>query len=232
MKEDRKKNHEWRKRSQFIAFLALAALVVLLAGCGDETSGEEGSAQSSEPDQSEQDNQAADEEKPEDYEEVDTSASDLEGITEDVSVTEVIDGDTIIVEGENGEETVRLALVDAPSKTFPDGTSDDEYGFESNDYTTVRLEGANVLLERAENQDDAEGRTLGYIWFRNGQNHVNFNELMLKDGIARLATESTSNEKYLDELKKAEAEAKAEQKLIWSVDGYVMDDGFNASLVQ
>lgn len=226
MKENKNKQHEWRKWSQFIAFLVLVAVVVLLSGCGDDSGSE----------QAEESNQAAAETEvdktAEDYEEVDTPASELEGITEEISVTEVIDGDTVVVEGENGEETVRLAMVDAPSKNLPDGTPDEYYGFKANDYTTVRLEGANVLLERAENQDDPEGRTLGYIWFKNGQNHVNFNELMVGDGLARLVTESTSNDKYSDKLSEAEAKAKSEQKNIWSIDGYVTEDGFDSSLVQ
>lgn len=154
----------------------------------------------------------------------------IEAITEEAMVASIVDGDTIVINGENGEETIRLAEIDAPDKNLPDGTPDEQFGFKANEYAKMKLEGAAILLERAEKQDDKEGRALGYIWLKAGGDHLNYNKMMIQDGVARV--EEGANDKYLEEFRAAEDEAKSKKEDIWSIDGYVTEDGFDASLVQ
>ncbi|WP_070119345.1 thermonuclease family protein [Bacillus marinisedimentorum] len=209
-------------------------LVMLLAACGDSSATDgaadknTGAATKAKTEKS----APTAEDLEEDFGHIENPASEIVKITEEVKVVHVIDGDTIVVEGENGEETVNLLLVDAPELVLPDGSEDGMYGFESNKYTTLRLEDSPALLERGDPEKDKDGHTLGYIWMENNADHYNFNKLMLQDGIARLADESAETDKYLDEFREAEAKAKQEQRHIWSIDGYVTEDGFDSSLVQ
>jgi len=232
MRKNTKKSRTWRNWSPPIALLSLL-LVVPLAGCGDASSTNSGGNQKdpAASEVKEVENPPSKEELEEEFGEVDTPESELADITEEVTVSQVIDGDTIVVSGENGEETVQLALSDTPESILPDGSQDEFFGFKSNEFTTARLQGSTVRLERAGNQTNEDGHTIGYIWLKSGVDHANFNKLLLQEGMARLAEETDSNSKYLDEFREAESQAKAEQKYIWSVEGYVTDQGFDPSRV-
>lgn len=222
--------------------LLLLLSVTLLTACGNTQASEDDTdngTKNEETTETEEDEEVKKEDLPtaeeieeEDGGNIEHPLRDLIDVTEKVAVKEVVDGDTIIVEGKNGEETVELALVETPEKNLPDGTPDEWFGFSSNRFTKTAMEGrTEVLLERAEPSKNDEGNTVGYFWMRNNSDHSSLNEVLLLKGLARL-DESGSNTKYLDELREAEAEAKAEQKKIWSIDGYVTEDGFDSSLVQ
>ncbi len=94
----------------------------------------------------------------------------------------------------------------------------------------ISLLGATVKLERGNPERDKNGHTLGYIWMKNGPEYVNFNKLLVQRGFAKVANLSEPNTKYLDEFIEAENEAKQEQLKIWSIEGYVTDDGFDMSV--
>lgn len=232
MREYTKKSRIGRNWTPSIALLSLL-LVVTLAGCSDASSTNSGSNQKDPvaSEEKESENPPSKEDLEEEFGEIETAESELVDITEEVTVSQVMDGDTIVVSGENGEETVQLALSDTPESILPDGNQDEFFGFKSNEFTTVRLQGSKVRLERVENQTTADGHTIGYIWLKNGADNANFNKLLLQEGMARLAEETDPNSKYLDEFREVESQAKAEQKYIWSVEGYVTDQGFDLSKV-
>lgn len=146
-----------------------------------------------------------------------------------VVISRVIDGDTVLVINNEGkEERVRLLLIDTPESVHPDKPSE-KFGKEASDYAKkVLRQGMKVKLERGDPSKDKYGRTLGYI-FVNG---VNFNELMVKKGYARVAYVFEPNTKYLDELLKAQEYAKSKKLKIWSIDGYVTENGFDMSVIQ
>lgn len=233
MRENTNESRTWRKWSQSIALLSLL-LVAPLAGCGDASSTNSGDNQKEPAASEEKDGEKLPdkEELEEEFGEVETPESELVDITEEVTVSGVIDGDTIVVSGKNGEETVQLALSDTPESVLPDGTQDEFFGYKANEFTTARLQGSTVRLERAGNQKNEDGHTFGYIWLKSGVDHANFNKLLLQEGVARLAEDTDSASKYLDEFREAESEAKAGQKHIWSVGGYVTDNGFDPSRVK
>ena len=235
MNEDKKWSFKWPSAMVLSSLL----LAVALTGCGDSSANESNQADENASAQQTNNEEVKKEDLPtaEELEEevsgdIEHPLRDLVDITEEVTIKEVVDGDTLVVDGENGEETIQLALVRTPEKTLPDGTPDEYYGFKSNEYTNIRLsEGKTVLMERGEPETDQDGNTRAYIWLKNNSDHVNYNEMMLREGIGRLVS-SESDAKYLDEFQEAEAEAKAEKVNIWSIDGYVTDDGFDSSLVQ
>lgn len=230
MRENTNESRTWRKWSRSFALLSLL-LVVPLAGCGGASTTDGGTKQKEQASSEKKENLPTKEELEEEYGEVNHPESELADITEEVTVSQVIDADTIVINGKNGEETVQLALIDAPELVLPDGKPDEYFGFKSNEYAQM-LQGSNVRLERAGNQKDQDGHAFGYIWMKNGVDHVNFNKLLLQEGLARLVQDTDPNSKYMKEFQDTESQAKAEQKDIWSVQGYVTDNGFDPSVVK
>jgi micrococcal nuclease len=129
--------------------------------------------------------------------------TDLEQYGLPVSVTRVVDGDTIEVSPEvHGTEDVRLIGVDTP-EVFG---GEEPYGPEASAYTKGRLEGQQVALEFDEETVDPYGRALAYVWLPGGEL---FNETLVREGYAEVAT-FPPNVKYEDRFLAAEEEARAE----------------------
>lgn len=137
---------------------------------------------------------------------------------DEVIINRVVDGDTINVKFANGEtESVRLLLIDTPESVHPNKPVQ-PFGEEASEFAKeVLQEGDVVTLEKGNPERDKYDRLLGYIWI----DDVNFNQLMLEEGYARIAYVYEPNTKYLDEFEKAEKKAKSEGKNIWSIPGYV-----------
>lgn len=148
---------------------------------------------------------------------------------DEVIISRVVDGDTIhVINHEGREEKVRLLLIDTPESVHPN-KQPEKFGQEASDFVKGYLkQGIKVELERGNPAKDKYGRTLGYI-FVDG---VNFNELMVSKGYARVAYVFEPNTKYLSDLKKAEKRARDRGLNIWSIDGYVTENGFDMSAVK
>jgi len=108
-----------------------------------------------------------------------------------VTVSYVIDGDTIVLE--NGDK-IRLIGVDAPEiheSTKPVG----EFAWEAKKFVEdfLKSNGWKISLEFDEEKYDYYGRTLAYVYGKDGM----LNDLLLQNGLARpLFYESTS--RYID----------------------------------
>ena len=94
----------------------------------------------------------------------------------------VIDGDTISVRLDGARFTVRLTGVDTPETPHPP-RGVEPYGPAASAYTTARLTGATVGLDRDPAGDDqnAYGRLLRYVMLPWGEN---FNATLLQHGLA------------------------------------------------
>ncbi|GEK58338.1 hypothetical protein CHL76_09215 [Marinococcus halophilus] len=147
-----------------------------------------------------------------------SSASDVEDTN--ATVTNVVDGDTIDVEYEGGEERIRLILVDTPETKHPQ-MGVQPFGPEAAEFTTSELDGKDVRLELGVEERDYYGRLLAYV-FVDGEN---FNQQLIEEGLARVAVYPPNTE-YLDEFEAAEADARSAGIGIWSIDDYVTDDGY------
>lgn len=140
-------------------------------------------------------------------------------------VVNVVDGDTIDVAFENGnQERVRLILVDTPETKHP-RLGEQPFGKEATIFTEEWLEGKEVLLEYDVSERDRYGRVLAYIWV----DGINFNRLLIEEGLARVAI-FPPDIKYVDEFEQVQAEAREEKKGIWSIEDYVHDKGFQSDL--
>ena len=97
-------------------------------------------------------------------------------------VDRVIDGDTIRVRLDGARLTVRFTGVDTPETTHP-SRGVEPHGPEAAAYTTARLTGATVRLDRdpAGDDQDADGRILRYVMLASGEN---LNATLFRDGYA------------------------------------------------
>jgi micrococcal nuclease len=148
------------------------------------------------------------------------------GATNTVTVTRVVDGDTMYVSFENGtEDTVRLLGVDTPetrSESSPDefeGVPDTDagreclgrYGDRASAFATGTLEGKAVTLQLEPDSDRRGyyGRLLGYLVV-DGQN---FNYRLVAEGHARVYDSSFS---LKEEFYAAESGAQSAGTGVWS----------------
>lgn len=134
-----------------------------------------------------------------------------------------VDGDTTVLRIDGKEQKVRFLLIDAPETVKPN-TKVQPYGLEASNRTKELLSSARkitFLYDQGE-KIDRYGRTLGYI-FVDG---TLLQEILVREGLARVAYVKEPNTNYLMELEQAQEQAKKELLGIWSISGYVTNKGF------
>ncbi|MBE0418065.1 MAG: thermonuclease family protein [Coriobacteriia bacterium] len=138
-----------------------------------------------------------------------------------VTVTRVVDGDTVEVTYEDGKvEKVRFIGVDCPEST----NEVEPYGQEASAYTKRELDGKTVYLETDAELRDKYGRLLAYVWLEEpsstepGEREIRqhlFNAQLLLAGYAQLMT-IPPNVKYVETYKVFQEEARNEQAGLWA----------------
>ncbi|WP_100331930.1 thermonuclease family protein [Bacillus xiapuensis] len=136
------------------------------------------------------------------------------------TVLSIVDGDTIKVNLDGKEETIRLVLVDTPETKHP-RTGVQPFGPEASKFTTKQLSGKEIQVEPGIQERDRYGRLLAYVYIRDKM----FNKILLEKGLARVAV-YPPNTKYLDEFEKIQAAAKRKKVGIWSIENYATKDGY------
>lgn len=133
--------------------------------------------------------------------------------TQQVQVTEVIDGDTIRVSYLGKEETIRLIGIDTP-EVDPNRGGPECYGKEASAYATSILRNATITLEADGSQGDRDtyGRLLRYVILADG---TNMNQQLLQNGYAKEFTYDTPY-RYQKEFIEAEITAKRASVGVWS----------------
>lgn len=213
----------------------ILSVLLILSACGNESNEESTTDSSSETDSTEEvTDEVTDDEKEEEVaEEEELSDSEKLELTlgEKVRVIEVLDGDTVTIENEDGTtETVQLAMVDAPK--LIDKTLYDDPGTISFEVTSSYLSNFEGPFERSEVQDNKDGHTIGFFWTRHGSawdDYYTVNELLLLDGYVKYDGSVGINEAYAEVLQEAETIAKDGDSGIWYYEGYVTEDGFDSS---
>ncbi|MFA5164374.1 MAG: thermonuclease family protein [Candidatus Omnitrophota bacterium] len=119
---------------------------------------------------------------------------------EELFVTRVIDGDTIVVE--NGEH-VRYIGIDTPEKGRP-------YYNEAKRQNEKLVKGRRVRLEYDAGKRDRYGRTLAYVY----AGDIFVNEELVRGGYA-LAYTVPPNVKYSERFVSLQQEAREQKKGIW-----------------
>lgn len=128
------------------------------------------------------------------------------------TVIAAVDGDTIIIKTEAGEENVRLIGIDTP-EVDPNRGGPECYGMEASKRTKELTENQSVTIELDQSQGtrDKYERLLAYVRLSDGKL---LNEVLVTEGYAR---EYTYNKPYAyqKELKDAEVSARTEKKGLW-----------------
>ncbi|MFZ5595494.1 MAG: thermonuclease family protein [Bacillota bacterium] len=137
-------------------------------------------------------------------------------------VTRVVDGDTIHVNINGKDETVRLIGVDTPETVKPNSPVE-RYGKEASNFTKAQLGKKTVYLEKDVEERDRYGRLLAYVWLAPPE-EINdkeirakmFNTRLLADGYAQLMT-VPPNVKYVDSFIVYQREARERNKGLWGI---------------
>ncbi|MEK6453885.1 thermonuclease family protein [Caldifermentibacillus hisashii] len=196
----------------------------LLTGCAEENASQESTTKSDqnsdiETTVIEEDQHNASQEAPENAENDSVENSQVNRLNG--KVTNVVDGDTMDIQFENGkEERVRLVLVDTPETKHPTKPVQ-PFGPEASAFTKEMLTGKNVQVELDVQERDQYGRILAYVYIDGKM----FNELLLEKGLARVAV-FPPNTRYVDEFYAIQKKAQEAKLGIWSIENYVTDNGY------
>lgn len=142
-------------------------------------------------------------------------------VGEKTVVTNVVDGDTLDVMINNKEERIRLLLVDTPETKHPSKPVQ-PFGPEASQFAKDTLEGKEVRVELDVSERDKYGRLLAYIWIDGKM----FNEMLLEEGLARVAYVYAPNTKYVDQFYEIQKKAQKQGVGIWSIENYATEEGF------
>ncbi len=140
-----------------------------------------------------------------------------------VTITRVVDGDTVQAILNGLEVTVRLIGVDTPETVHP-AKAVEAYGKEASDFTRQALEGRDAWLEFDVGQQDRYGRLLAYVWTSppaewsdaEVRQHMH-NAVILLSGHGRLMT-IPPNVRHVEAFMEYEAEARDLGLGLWEVD--------------
>jgi len=119
----------------------------------------------------------------------------------------VVDGDTIILDG---YERVRLIGVDTPETKHPKKPVQ-YFGKEAYEFTKRMVEGKKVRLEYDWQRKDKYGRTLAYVFLKDG---TFLNAEIIKQGYGFAYTKYPF--KYLEEFRAFEREARENRRGLWA----------------
>lgn len=125
-------------------------------------------------------------------------------------VIRVVDGDTIKINFNGKEESVRLIGIDTPESVHPDWSKNIPEGLIASKFTEERLEGKLITLEFDVQERDHYGRLLAYVWVGGEM----FNRVLLEEGYAQIAT-YPPNIKYVDEFILIQKGARENNKGLW-----------------
>src|SRR5690625_5190273 len=140
----------------------------------------------------------------------------------------IVDGDTLIANIDGKEEYVRLILVDTPETKHPKQPVQ-PFGSEASAFMEHTYKPSDTIqLEYGPEKRDIYDRILAYVYTEDGDMFI---KLLLKKGLARVAV-YPPNDKYVDEFRKLEQQAKKQKIGIWSIDGYVTEDDFTMDAIK
>lgn len=144
-----------------------------------------------------------------------------------VDLYRVVDGDTVNVFDDQGNELkLRLLLIDTPETVHPNKPVE-PFGPEASERLTQLVNSGEQLYIEYDTgaKTDHYDRHLVYLYVGD----TNVHEVLLEEGLARVGY-IYEQQKYLEEFKAAEQIARDQQIGIWSIPGYVNEagEGFNS----
>lgn len=144
-----------------------------------------------------------------------------------VELIRTIDGDTITVDYEGEKRNIRYLLIDTPEIDHKNPENTEPFARKAAERNEELLRSGQVTIEFDEgDHEDRYGRLLAYIYV----DGKSVQEVLLEEGLARVAFVFEPNTKYIDEFNIAAQKAKKAKSGIWERDGYVTSRGFDASV--
>lgn len=130
---------------------------------------------------------------------------------ERILVIEVVDGDTIKIEG---DVTVRLLGIDTPETKDP-RKSVQCFGKEASNETKRLVEGKVVILEKDVSETDKYRRLLRYVFLPLEDGRLLFvNDYLIREGFARALT-YPPDVKYTEQFLQGQQDAKESSRGLW-----------------
>ena len=146
---------------------------------------------------------------------------------EEVKVTRVIDGDTIIVNLNGRNERLRMILVDTPETVHPNKPVQC-FGKEASNYTKAQLTDKTVYLQKDVSDRDRYSRILRYVWLKRPATNeptkaeieqYMYNAILVKEGYGRIAT-FPPDIKYVDIFRELDRNARLNNVGMWGCSEY------------
>lgn len=131
------------------------------------------------------------------------------------SVIKVVDGDTLRINYNGQDTSVRLIGIDTPESVNPDESKNTPEGKIASDYTKS-LVGSEVYLEFDVEPNDKYERILAYVYLPDG---TFLNEKIIRDGYA-YTMNIAPNVKYQDLFLDAFNEARENERGLWNEENY------------
>jgi micrococcal nuclease len=156
-----------------------------------------------------------------------TTKDETEDLIE-VELLNVIDGDTIKVKYKGKTETIRYLLIDTPEVRHQT-LGNQPLGDQASSRNKQLLEDATVSLEfDVGDRYDDFGRLLAYV-YADGES---VQQVLLQEGLARVAYVFAPNTRHLDAFKESETIARQAKLNIWQYEQYVTKRGFDKTKVK
>lgn len=138
-----------------------------------------------------------------------------------VNFNKVVDGDTIKISIDGKLQDIKLLLVSAPKIRGGYKFSTEARKFAQNKLSDDEF----IYLEMDKQEKDKSGRLLAYVWHKENGELKMLNDEIVREGFGRVV-KTFEDAKYLSVLNLSQESAKVERKNIWSIDGYVTENGF------
>ncbi|MFU1769147.1 thermonuclease family protein [Mammaliicoccus sciuri] len=141
-----------------------------------------------------------------------------------VELAGTVDGDTAKFIYNGSQKSFRFLLIDTPETKHP-RLGKQPFGQEASDRTKELLTNANKIEVEFDvgGQTDKYQRYLAYIYVDGKM----LNEILVREGLAKVAYVYPPNTRYLDQLESAQEKAKEEKLGIWSLRSAFEDNQAN-----
>ncbi len=142
-------------------------------------------------------------------------------VFKEATVVKIVDGDTIWIDGEDGNDKVRLIGIDAPEIDYYSSEKTD--GDLSSEFLeSILTEGQTVYLQADVSDDDSYNRLLRYIWTeiptdKDNEDEIStkmLNAIILINGYAK-AIAFEPDTRYSDLFDKLQTQAEQEKSGLW-----------------
>ncbi|MGF7035353.1 endonuclease YncB(thermonuclease family) [Paenibacillus mucilaginosus] len=127
-------------------------------------------------------------------------------------VSRTVDGDTLKIDWDGKEESIRLIGVDTAESVHPDASKNVEAGKVASEYTKNALTDATIYVEIDAEERDKYGRLLGYVYLEDG---TFYNAKLVSEGYAKLAT-FPPNVRWVDLFTSLQEDARTDGRGIWN----------------